>query len=167
MIRYPWPDSPDHLSGIRVRLCETRLGHNSTLAGIKHLNRLEQVLARAEWKDAGISEGLMRDHNGNIVEGITSNVFLVQQGVLHTPSLDHCGVEGIMRGVILELATTLGIPNQVMPVSLQQLREAEEVFISNSLIGLWPVRTIDDLADYTIGEIGTTLRQQLTEMHSS
>jgi len=77
---YPWPDYSDKQvkEGVKVRICDFRLGFNPKLAGIKHLNRLEQVLARNEWTDMGIAEGLMLDQNDNIIEGTMSNIFMVQ-----------------------------------------------------------------------------------------
>ena len=75
---HPWPSYPAAWGeqGIRLHLCRTRLAHQPQLAGIKHLNRLEQVLARAEWDEAdGFQEGLMLDLDGAVVEGTMSNVF--------------------------------------------------------------------------------------------
>jgi 4-amino-4-deoxychorismate lyase len=132
--------------GIAVRLCTTRLGCNPALAGIKHLNRLEQVLARAEWNDPDIAEGLMLDAGGRIIEGTMSNLFAVLDGVLVTPRLDECGVAGVMRDVIIEWAHTSGLPVAERHLVDGDLRRAKEVFLCNSLIGVWPVRLIDDIA---------------------
>ena len=87
--------------GVAVRICRQRLSEQPALAGIKHLNRLEQVLARSEWTDTEIAEGLMLDSAGRLIEGTMSNVFLVREGVLYTPRLHRCGVAGVMREVIL------------------------------------------------------------------
>ena len=125
--------------GVAVRVCNTRLGHHPALAGIKHLNRLEQVLARQEWDDADIMEGLLLDAAGYLIEGTMSNLFLLRDGILLTPDLHRCGVAGIMRTRVLELAERLPIDVQVGPVEMQHLQEADEVFICNSLIGIWPV----------------------------
>src|SRR5260370_28353437 len=88
----------------RVRLCATPLGLNPRLAGIKTLNRLESVLARAEWNDARIWEGLMRDGDENIVCGRMSNWFLRRGSSLMTPVLDRCGVAGGMGLRVLDNA---------------------------------------------------------------
>lgn len=129
--------------GVAVRLCELRLGSNPRLAGIKHLNRLEQVLARAEWSDDAIHEGLVRDGEGRVVSGTMSNLFIVRAGRLLTPPLQHCGVAGVMRGLIMDTAHDLGIAVGEAPLWPQDLAAADEVFLSNSLIGIWPVRRID------------------------
>ena len=97
--------------GVRVRLCETRLGIQPLLAGIKHLNRLEQILACAEWSDPAIREGIMLDANGQVIEGTMSNLFIVEDGVLYTPKLSLCGVSGVLRSVVLDVAKTLKLEN--------------------------------------------------------
>lgn len=161
----PWPDYPFAWAreGAEVRLCQTRLGTQSRLAGLKHLNRLEQVLARAEWDDE-CAEGLMRDESGNIIEGTMTNIFLARDGVLHTPDLTRCGVEGVMRGVVLERAEHLGIECRIGPVTVAQLEQADEVFLTNSLIGLWPVRRLENRS-YTIGETTRKIRQAIRDAH--
>jgi 4-amino-4-deoxychorismate lyase len=146
--------------GVAVRVCNTRLGHNPALAGIKHLNRLEQVLARQEWDDADIMEGLLRDSSGYLIEGSMSNLFLVRDGCLLTPDLQRCGVAGIMRTLILELARQLSIDVQVSHIEMRHLMEADEVFVCNSLIGIWPVVAVDSRA-FTIGTITTRLQNLL------
>ena len=90
---HPRPDYPDSYAreGVAVRLCDLRLSAQPALAGLKHLNRLENVLARAEWTEEGIFEGLLRDEDGHIIEGVMSNVFVVRQGALATPGLSRCG----------------------------------------------------------------------------
>ena len=140
----PWPVWPgiDAARGVRVALCETRLGRNRSLAGLKHLNRLEQVLGSAELARDGADEGLMFDDLDQLIEGTRSNVFLVHKGVLLTPRLDEAGIAGVMRAVILDLAQSLSIPLHETAVTRAQLAQADEVFLCNSLIGLWPVREI-------------------------
>ncbi|MDF9621009.1 aminodeoxychorismate lyase [Pseudomonas entomophila] len=127
-------------SGIRLFPCQTRLAEQPLLAGLKHLNRLEQVLARAEWQDSTYAEGLMRDVQGRLVEGVYSNLFLVRDGVLLTADLSRCGVAGVMRAVLLEQAVRLGIPAVVCDLALEDLQQADEVFVCNSVYGIWPVR---------------------------
>lgn len=139
-----WPEYPDdwHESGVAVRLCEQRLGSQPALAGIKHLNRLEQVLARMEWDDTDIAEGLLCDQQGHIIEGVSTNLFSVQAGRLRTPSLEHCGVAGVMRAVVMDLARDAGIAGDVTPIDGDALGKADEIFLTNSLIGIWPVRRL-------------------------
>lgn len=142
-------------SGVRLRLCENRLGLNPALAGVKHLNRLEQVLARREWDDGTIAEGVMRDPYGQVIEGTMSNLFVVSDGTLATPALARCGVAGVMRGHILELARRQGLPATEQALSLDAVTGADELFVCNSLIGIWPARrleaTIYDIGPVTMG----------------
>jgi 4-amino-4-deoxychorismate lyase len=126
--------------GIRLFPCTTRLSFQPLLAGLKHLNRLEQVMARAEWQDTEHAEGLMLDQAGRVIEGVFSNVFLVHDGVLITADLSSCGVEGVMRAELLSQAESLGIPLQITDITLEQLQGADEVFVCNSVYGVWPVR---------------------------
>ena len=160
--RYPWPDypMPHESQGVSVRLCTTCLGRNPCLAGIKHLNRLEQVLARSEWSDPGISEGLMLDEQGNVIEGTMSNIFLVSQNRLLTPDLSACGIQGVVRGLILDLARELGIEYEITEISLKRLHSADEIFLTNSVIGLWPVRELDDKS-YNTGPITSCIVKKL------
>lgn len=144
LARHPWPDYPDHArDGVRVRLCDMRLAQQPALAGIKHLNRLEQVLARAEWNDEDIAEGLLFDREDHVIEATMSNLFLVCGGQLITPDLSDCGVAGIMRTMILEIAADIGVMCNVRPVARAELFDAAELLLCNSLIGLWPVRQLD------------------------
>ena len=160
--RHPSPDYPDACSrdGVRVRFCRTRLSHNPRLAGIKHLNRLEQVLARSEWDDPGIPEGLVFDVDDRLVEGTMSNVFMIMNGRLVTPELSRCGVAGVMRSVVMDLAGQLGLPVRTVNVAADELAQADEVFLTNSLIGIWPVRQIDT-RDYAIGPVTRQLQTAL------
>jgi 4-amino-4-deoxychorismate lyase len=126
----------------RLRLCATPLGLNPLLAGLKTLNRLESVVARAEWSDARIWEGLMRDVDENIVCGTMSNLFLRRGSSLVTPVLDRCGVAGVMRRWILETADDLRLRPVERRIRWQDLSEAEEVFMSNAVVG---VRSVGSL----------------------
>ncbi len=159
---YPWPDYPDNnwSGGVALRYCSTPLACNPRLAGIKHLNRLEQVMARAEWHDSAIAEGLMCDLQGHVIEGTMSNLFLVNDGQLLTPKLEHCGVEGVMRRVILEQAGALGLTVSLCNIERETVDTAEEVFICNSVFGLWPVKTIGDVR-YTPGPVSRCLAEQI------
>lgn len=164
--RHPWPDYAENLAehGVCVRLCEQRLGTNPLLAGIKHLNRLEQVLARQEWTDPDIMEGLMADRNGNLVEGTMSNLFVVQDRTLATPDLGRCGIAGVIRGVVMELAEELALPVAVRDMNMTALREADEVFLTNSVIGIWPVVRLDAHA-WTKGRVTRQLQERLADFH--
>jgi 4-amino-4-deoxychorismate lyase len=165
IVFYPWPEYPQHWwrDGIRLRVCATRLGENPALAGLKHLSRLEQVLARAEWDDPGIAEGLMLNPSGHVVEGTMTNLFLLRDGTLITPDLSRCGVAGIMRGVVMDMARERGIPVTERTLALQELARADALFVTNSLIGIWPVRELDgrrfnlDAIPDGLGEAVTTV----------
>jgi 4-amino-4-deoxychorismate lyase len=141
---WPWPQYPASYfdEGVTLRVCETILGCNPRLASIKHLNRLEQVIARSEWNDDDIAEGLMLDQRGNIIEGTMSNVFLLQEGVLHTPLLNEAGVAGIMRQIVIEQCRALGSPVIERTIPLDELGQTDEIILTNSLIGLWAVKEI-------------------------
>jgi len=162
---HPWPEYPSGHArdGVRVRLCGTRLAQQPALAGIKHLSRLEQVLARAEWDDDEIAEGLLFDRDDHVIEGTMSNLFLVSAGHLITPDLSDCGVAGIMRAMIIEIAASLGISCSIRPIMRTELFDAAELLLCNSLIGLWPVRQLDTQR-FVPGPVTRCLQQAL-ELH--
>jgi 4-amino-4-deoxychorismate lyase len=143
-----YPDNADRskreLRCIRVRWCETRLGRNARLAGLKHLNRLENVLAQSEWQDAAIEEGLMLDTEGEVVSGTATNVFAVREGILVTPDLRFCGVRGVMRTQVLRAAHELGLPIEEAPLWPHDLKTASEVFVTNAVHGIRCVFALDD-----------------------
>ncbi|MGC2165160.1 MAG: aminotransferase class IV, partial [Gallionella sp.] len=128
--------------GVKVRNCDLRLGHQSALAGIKHLNRLENVLAAAEWDDQDIAEGLLLDATDNVVSGTRSNLFLIKSNQIITPDLSRCGVAGVQRSRVLSWATQHGYAQQIRDVHLNELFSADELFLVNSIIGLWPIRQL-------------------------
>jgi len=142
---YPWPEyQPRYFTdGIKIRLCNTRLARNPQLAGIKHLNRLEQVLARSEWDDPEIAEGLMQDTEDNVVEGTMSNLFILNGNLLLTPDITECGIAGIIRECILELAADMGLETSISTLTDKDLYAADEIFLSNSVIGIWTVRQLE------------------------
>jgi len=125
--------------GVTVRVCELRLAQQPHLAGIKHLNRLENVLARSEWDDPAIFEGLLCDADGRVIEGTMSNAFYVRDGQLCTPALDQCGVSGALRAWLVEQAAQSGLPVLETRPLLAELLGANEVFLCNSLLGIVPV----------------------------
>jgi 4-amino-4-deoxychorismate lyase len=141
---FPMPVlQPDWYSdGIRVRCCALRLAAQPKLAGIKHLNRLEQVLARAEWSDADVVEGLLFDQRGNLVSATAANVFVGIGDMLLTPPVDACGVAGVLRGVLLDV-----LPGaQVKTITEEDLMQADELFLTSSVRGVLPVRLLDERA---------------------
>lgn len=141
----PLPDYPAEWAthGIKARLCQLRLSQQPRLAGIKHLNRLENVLAASEWNDAEIAEGLLMDADGNVIEGVRSNLFVVLNGTLTTPSLLGCGVAGIQRDRVIAWANTNNVPLEIRSLSWDEVINADELFVVNSLIGVWPIRELE------------------------
>lgn len=156
------PDRESWAEGVAVCVCKTRIATNPKLAGIKHLNRLEQILARAEWRDE-YAEGLMLDVDGHVIDGTTSNVFAVFDRGLVTPDVANGGIAGVMRGVVLAHATLLGIPSWVAPLKLDELYAAQEIFLTNSLMGVVPVTQFDG-RKFSIGNTTRTLQQRLQEI---
>jgi len=140
----PVPSYPSGCAefGVQVRLCRIRLASQPVLAGIKHLNRIENVLARSEWDDPEVAEGLLCDFDGNLIEGTMSNVFLLKDGILLTPDLKTCGVAGISRDRVLENARSAGVHCEVKTMPWHDLLHADEAFLVNSVIGLWPIRKL-------------------------
>ncbi|MCK5725267.1 MAG: aminodeoxychorismate lyase [Thiotrichaceae bacterium] len=133
-----YPESYEQ-KGIKLDLCDTRLSINPQLAGFKHLNRLEQVMARSE-VSTGFAEGIVRDTEDHVIEATMSNVFIVvnDQTVL-TPELKHCGIEGIARAQVINKLVEWNIKVWVESVSLTDLEQAKGLFLTNSVIRLWPV----------------------------
>ncbi len=145
-----------HLKGVRTRVCEWRLSTQSRLAGLKHLNRLDQVMARREWASANIYEGLMLDQSGNFIEGTCSNLFVVRDGQLLTPLLNECGVEGIMKRVVISKLAPI-VPVTCHQIRLNNLQDAQEVFITNALIGIVPVVSVDN-NKWPVGQVTRQLQ---------
>ena len=161
-----WPSWPVTLAdtGVSVAICRTRLGRNPVLAGIKHLNRLEQVLASAEIAALeGIHDGLMLDVENNVIESTKANLFVVKNGGLLTPELHHAGICGVMRELILDEARRSGIPVCETSMSLSAVSGADEAFLCNSLIGIWPIHSIAAAERhlFDIGPITRSLQQAL------
>jgi 4-amino-4-deoxychorismate lyase len=154
---HPFPDYPKsfYTNGIVARICNTRLGLNPTLAGIKHLNRLEQVMARAEWNDNAIHEGIMLDFNGRVIEGTMTNLFYAKNNQLFTAFLNLCGIKGILRGWIFEQ-----IPVIEHDFFIENLFNADEIFVCNSVMGICSVRQIEN-QDFRIGNITRKLQFML------
>ena len=144
-----WPDThtSNWQNGINTRICELRLSSQSALCGMKHLNRLENVMARSEWTDDNIEEGLLFDHNQLLIEATSHNIFIVKNGHLITPDLSKSGVRGVMRDVIIDLTAKIeGIRSTtIASININELLNADEVFICNSLHGIWPVTSISEI----------------------
>lgn len=134
----PFTPLSDRWKGVRIRHCKLNLGLQPRLAGIKHLNRLENVLARSEWQDKNIAEGLLCDSDGRLTEATAMNLVWWRRGRWETPALLYCGVAGTLREALLgrlplvEVEATPGV-----------LSEVEALCLINSVQGVWPVHQID------------------------
>lgn len=143
----------DSSSAITARWCTLRLARQPRLAGVKHLNRLENVLARAEWEDPAIFEGLLCDERGAVISGVTSNLLWVRNGALFTPDLRECGVAGVARSRLLSVAARLGMPTHIGRWPPAAILDADETMICNSVIG---VRRVARLGETTLPAAGWT-----------
>lgn len=154
----PAPAFPSEFwrSGIDIGYCALRLTAQGVLRGIKHLGRIEQVLARREIDGRGLTEGLMLTENGEVVEGTATNLFAVKDGRLLTPPIATAGVRGVMRDYMLELAIAAGLEVEEEVLDPLALDAADELFLTNSLIGLWPVRSLEQRR-YSCGPVGRRL----------
>jgi 4-amino-4-deoxychorismate lyase len=146
-------------------LCEQQASINEGLAGLKHLNRLENVLARNEWQDEYI-DGLMSNAHKYVIEGSMSNIFAVKNKQLFTPDLAQSGVSGIMRDVIMKRAEKNSIQYSVVNITVDELLEMDALFISNSLIGM---KTVDKLGDtrYTDNTVSSMIFDDLLQITTS
>lgn len=158
----PWPEHPTEArtDGVQARVCSTRLGANPVLAGMKHLNRLEQVMARSEWDDPEVKEGIMLDARGHVIEGTMSNIFMLKEGVMYTPDLTESGVAGIMRGLVLDIAQEQGVAINICHIPLSELLHADSLMLTNSLIGIWPVKRLDE-REYDLSHLDRDLISQV------
>lgn len=150
---YPFPDYPESYTtqGIKVRFCALRLGLNPVLAGLKHNNRLEQVLARAEWHDE-FQEGLMLNLNEHVIEGTMSNLFVLKDQVIYTPEIKLSGIKGVMRQVIINIARQNHMALQEALLTREFVLAADELFMTNSVMGIWPVKSLEHNT-YSIGSV--------------
>ena len=151
--------------GIKACFCQHPVSKNARLAGIKHLNRLDNVLARSEWQDE-YQEGLMLDETDNVIEGTMSNIFAVKNNQLYTPSLNLSGVDGIIRSQILSIAQEQGIEINITDIKSEALNEMDEIFICNSIIGIWPVRSLGSKI-FAAGSLTQKISQALQQRMSA
>lgn len=157
-----FPDLPDASppGSLVVGLCQTPASLNPILAGLKTLNRLDNVLARAEVAQRGLDEGIMCTPDGQVVGGTAANLFGVRDGVLYTPAMTRAGVAGVMRAQILECAAALGLAVEESIVEAEDLRHMEELFLSNALTGLRSIAALEGQTCTGAG-IASALRKAL------
>ena len=144
----PWPAGLREAAtkGVRLGWCRMRLARNGTLAGLKHLNRLEQVLARSEWDDGAMDEGLMQDDRGRVIAATQANLFARIDGTWATPRLDECGVAGVMRRAFRAWCGERGTAVEERTLEVADISAATSLVLTNALIGAWPVATLDGRA---------------------
>lgn len=154
-----WPNDSIQSSqqGIKLGLCQTRLAQQPLLAGLKHLNRLEQVLASQEQQIQGFPESLMLDQQQQVISGIRSNVFVIKNNQLYTPDLRQAGIAGTVRQAIIDYGHC-----QVVPLKISDVQQADAVFISNSIFGCWPITEFMGY-QYAISSGLRQLQQRLRE----
>jgi 4-amino-4-deoxychorismate lyase len=161
IVRY-LPRPPIPVEGLRLARCTTTLGRNPRLAGIKHLNRLEQVLASRELAALEADEGLLADSDGLVIEGTRSNLFLVRDGIVSTPDLGQCGVAGILRSALIDTCAREGIACDIRALNWSDLEEADEMFMTNSLMGIQPVTRWEG-RELRTGALTRQLQQLITQ----
>lgn len=154
---HPVPEIPPdcYHRGVRVRCCDLRLSEQPRLAGIKHLNRLENVLARAEWSDPDIAEGLLCDGHGRMIGATAANLFAIVDGRLITPMVERCGVAGVARAQVLAWRKDC----EQRDLEMAELLRADEVFLTNAVRGIVPVNALDD-RHWPTGPVSRELQQQ-------
>ncbi|MFM2590456.1 aminodeoxychorismate lyase [Vibrio sp. TBV020] len=147
-------------TGLELGICRTRLGHNPLLAGHKHNNRLEQVLAKAELDEDGNADGVVLDICDYVVETTMANLFWVKDGTLFTPDLRNAGVSGVMRRLVLEYAENLPLESSIGDFKLEDILSADEVFISNSVLGVAPIKRIGTTS-FDIGKMTKRIQEMI------
>ena len=157
---HPAPDYPAEWgeAGVRVRRCHLVLAQQPRLAGAKTLNRLENVLARSEWDDPAIAEGLIADAEGRVIEGTMSNVFVAAGGRVFTPDLARCGVVGAQRERVRDLLGGARVHCEERDLRWTDVLAADEIFLTNSLIDVWAVRQVDERL-YAPGAVSARVRE--------
>ena len=162
LLRYPLPDADSSATAAetRVVLLKATLGENPLLAGMKHLNRLEQVMARAEMRGNDAFEGLLCSSSGVLACGTMTNLFVVRGQSLLTPRVDRCGIAGVMRSVVLRQARRAGIDTQERDLRPEALTDADEVFLTNVRLGIRPVTSLGERS-LTAGPLTRQLQQQV------
>jgi len=159
-----WSPAPPALGQVRLQLCSHRLPLHSPLAGIKHLNRLDQVIAAAELR--GDNLGLMCDAEGYLVEGVSHNLFMYIDGEWVTPLIDRCGVAGVMREVLMrEIFPQAGERRREARCSLEDLRRCEALFLCNAVTGILPASGVDGGVEWNFSSKTRKIRALLEERY--
>ncbi len=155
----------DAEQGVQLMVCQHRLSNSTTLAGHKHLNRLDQVLASSELV-APCAEGLCLDQQGVVVEGCKSNVLMARDGELFSPTLASAGVGGVMLQYLENKFEQNGIGISRVSWSLEDLLHCDEIFLCNSVVGVWPVIKLRENASVYAFSPGTFTQQAIQYSHA-
>ncbi|MGD8108992.1 aminodeoxychorismate lyase [Vibrio sp. TRT 17S01] len=160
---FPYPElyADYRHQGMILGVCEQRLGLNPMLAGHKHNNRLEQVLLKAEMDNQGYVDGVVLDINEHVIETTMANLFWTKNDVLFTPDLTNSGVVGVMRAQVLEFAQANHWELLIGHFSLSDIENADEVFITNSILGVVPIKNIKQKC-YPIGKITKMIQENIS-----
>lgn len=151
---------PCYQRTLSIGLCETRLADQPLLAGMKHLNRLEQVLARLEWGDEW-DDALMCDYQGQLIETVSANLFVLKGTTLLTPGLEKCGVAGVMRSYLIErIFPKYDLQVEECDLGTEDLQQADGLWLCNSVRGLGEVSSFLDLS-WKRTELFSDVRQTL------
>lgn len=130
-------------NGVKIKISKSPITINNSLAGFKHLNRLDSVLARSEWEDHDVFDSMFIDNYNNIIEGTMSNLFFIKENVLYTPSINICGIKGIMREVVIDKCCEFFDEIKICESSKDFFLEADSIFLTNSLIKILPVKQVE------------------------
>jgi len=141
LVAEPAPADPPPAT---LAVVSARLDAARPYAAAKHANYLTSLLALAEARAAGGDEALLLNHAGHVAEGATSNVFAVLDGTLLTPARSDGPLPGVTREVILECAAALRLASEERSVALETLAQADELFLTNSIVGVRPAAAILD-----------------------
>ncbi len=139
----PQLEFKNYESGVRVRVCKTKLSINDNLSGLKHLNRLDSVLARSEWEDDSF-EGIFVDAKKNIIEGTMTNVFFIKKSVLITPKILDSGISGVMRQVVIDKGKRFFDEVIEKKINLNELKKFDQMFLTNSVLKILPVKLFNN-----------------------
>jgi len=140
MIKYP---KDFYSNGVNIRFSRSPISTNNSLSGFKHLNRLDSVLARAEWEVDDLFDSIFVDNHNNIIEGTMANLFLLKDNILYTPSINLCGISGIMREVVINKCNGLFEEIKICKLSKEFFLKADSIFLTNSLIKILPVKKVE------------------------
>jgi 4-amino-4-deoxychorismate lyase len=158
----PLPTNPWHGQLIHVRWCHTQWAQQPLLAGIKHMNRLEQVLARSEWSDVNISEGLVCDTQGRVVSGTMSAIMLRFGHSVLAADISQSGIDSVARRLVLDALPSLGYEPMIQPLSKKDVMMADEILMMNVVQGIAAVADCDGVkfSDFRLAETLTPLWQK-------